>query len=231
MKKPLILLLCVLLALGAGSSALADLKRGDVGDDVKHLQRLLIDGEWLVGFADGQYGRRTEAAVRAYQAALGLEETGEADDALIALLESGAKTPEDMRAAMEAAAKAEEEAVPDCCGSAFDDEGCHTVYCSVHLVMLERCDDLEAIGTADTLTIASQLWTDEIDRLYGVWMERSEGAQRLAVMSAKAAWIVEAQAQRAALEALYSGDEAGLERQWLQYARDHAVRLCAASAQ
>ncbi len=57
------------------------LQRGDRGDDVARLQRALIEGGWLSGGVDGDFGRMTEAAVKAAQEALGLEPTGVADDA------------------------------------------------------------------------------------------------------------------------------------------------------
>ena len=224
MKRLLKIIICALLALGMSASALAELQQGDWGDDVRALQRLLIQGQWLNNIADGSYGPRTEDAVKAYQRALGLEETGVADDQLIAWLEAGIRTPEEL-AALEAA----QDAADDVCHSYVDDEGYHTSYCAIHTVMLDRCDALEEIGTADMLAMASQLWLDEIDRLYNVWMAGSEGAGRLAVMSAIAAWKVEASAQRAGLEVLLGDDADELEAQWLIYVRNHAVSLCAAS--
>ena len=60
---------------------LPTLRRGSKGDDVTKLQQALIDGGWLDCRADGDFGKKTEAAVREAQAALGMEVTGIADDA------------------------------------------------------------------------------------------------------------------------------------------------------
>jgi len=56
------------------------LKRGDVNEEVRALQQKLIDLGYLNDVADGNFGRKTEAAVRAFQQANGLEETGAAND-------------------------------------------------------------------------------------------------------------------------------------------------------
>lgn len=57
------------------------LQKGSKGEEVKKLQQALIDGGFLNGKADGDFGNMTDAAVRAAQEALGLVATGVADDA------------------------------------------------------------------------------------------------------------------------------------------------------
>lgn len=57
------------------------LQKGAKGDDVKKLQQALIDGGFLNGKADGDFGNMTDAAVKAAQEAFGLEANGIADDA------------------------------------------------------------------------------------------------------------------------------------------------------
>jgi len=54
-------------------------KRNDRGDSVKWVQRGLIRLGWLSGSADGIFGAKTEAALRAFQGDAGLEESGVAD--------------------------------------------------------------------------------------------------------------------------------------------------------
>ena len=55
------------------------LKRGAVGEDVRDLQTYLTKLDYSVGScgADGEFGPATESAVRAFQAAQGLDEDGE----------------------------------------------------------------------------------------------------------------------------------------------------------
>ena len=58
----------------------AELQNGSRGDDVTALQTRLIDLGYLDDEADGIFGRRTEAAVRAARQAAGMDDSGVADD-------------------------------------------------------------------------------------------------------------------------------------------------------
>ncbi len=86
MKKLTTLLLCLALVCTLAVPALADMQKGSKGDDVKELQQRLIDLGYLTGTADGDFGGKTETALKAFQAANGLEETGIATDADTAAL-------------------------------------------------------------------------------------------------------------------------------------------------
>lgn len=70
---------------------LTTLMRGDINEDVRVMQQALIDMGYLEGAADGNFGRKTEAAVGAYQAAMGLRATGIADSATLKLILSYAQ--------------------------------------------------------------------------------------------------------------------------------------------
>lgn len=63
------------------------LKRGDSGDEVARLQMTLVEHHYLADKADGQFGGKTEAAVKAVQADAGLTQTGVADGATQAYLQ------------------------------------------------------------------------------------------------------------------------------------------------
>ena len=86
MKKLTTLLLCLALVCALAIPALADMQKGSTGNDVKELQQRLIDLGYLTGTADGEFGGKTETALKAFQAANGLEETGIATDADTAAL-------------------------------------------------------------------------------------------------------------------------------------------------
>ncbi len=62
---------------------LAPAGRGDSGDHVADLQTRLNDIGFTAGTADGDYGRRTERAVTAFQKVVGLVQTGAVNDATI----------------------------------------------------------------------------------------------------------------------------------------------------
>ena len=63
-------------------AAYPTLVRGDASDDVTTLQRRLQELGYLSGSADGKFGGQTEAAVKAFQARLGLTQSGVASSSL-----------------------------------------------------------------------------------------------------------------------------------------------------
>lgn len=72
----------------ADADDLETVRRGSDSADVKALQSALIDVGYLTGSADGQFGSKSAAAVSAFQAAMGLKQTGVADPLLQLLLDS-----------------------------------------------------------------------------------------------------------------------------------------------
>ena len=65
------------------SGASAELRRGSRGDEVKLLQQMLIDTGFLHDAADGVFGKKTQAAVEAYQRYCGMEINGIADEGVL----------------------------------------------------------------------------------------------------------------------------------------------------
>ena len=62
------------------ASALADLRRGDRGEEVRELQQMLWDTGFIFEEPDGVFGGNTEKAVKWFQEYALLEQTGVADD-------------------------------------------------------------------------------------------------------------------------------------------------------
>ena len=118
MKKLTAILLCLALVCALAIPALADMQKGSNGDDVVKLQQRLIDLGYLTGTADGDFGGKTETALKAFQAANGLEETGIATDADTEALyadtaidsQGNSAAPAEAEAPAEAAEPAEAEA-------------------------------------------------------------------------------------------------------------------------
>ena len=67
---------------------LETLNRGRITEGVARLQEALVALGYLEGVADGDFGGGTERAVKAFQAAEGMEETGVADERLQRLVQS-----------------------------------------------------------------------------------------------------------------------------------------------
>ena len=59
------------------------LQKGSKGDDVKKLQQRLIELNYLSGGADGDFGGKTEAALKVFQSACGLTADGVANAAVL----------------------------------------------------------------------------------------------------------------------------------------------------
>ena len=87
MKRILAILLAALLVCSCAYAEGEPLKKGDKGDEVVELQLKLIEHNYLAGGADGDFGGKTEKAVKAVQADAGLEQTGIADEATLEYLE------------------------------------------------------------------------------------------------------------------------------------------------
>ena len=62
---------------------------GNTGSAVTAMQQRLIELGWLSGSADGDYGKNTVNAVKAFQNAAGLSATGDADSNTLSVLYSG----------------------------------------------------------------------------------------------------------------------------------------------
>lgn len=68
------------------SVVLNPLQKGDKGDEVQNMQAMLVEMGYLAGTPDGDFGGKTEAAVIAYQEAMGIEATGIADEETLRLI-------------------------------------------------------------------------------------------------------------------------------------------------
>ena len=80
--KRIIAILLALMLLAGTVTALADADR----ETVKQVQQALNDAGFDCGTPDGAAGKKTKAAIIDYQAANGLSQTGEIDDALLAAM-------------------------------------------------------------------------------------------------------------------------------------------------
>ncbi len=69
-------------------------RRGDKGETVKRIQQQLIALGYLVGLADGDFGAKTEQALKDYQAVQGLSEDGVAGPRTMIHLFDGVSLPQ-----------------------------------------------------------------------------------------------------------------------------------------
>ena len=81
MTRKILAIVLAIMLLAAQAFAYTELAKGSKGDEVVALQEALINQGYLNGKADGDFGKKTEAAIMAFQKASGLPETGVADEA------------------------------------------------------------------------------------------------------------------------------------------------------
>lgn len=74
MRRWIICILCLFLL--CSSAEAATLKRGTRGEGVREMQQWLIELGYLNDKADGVFGKKTEAAVKAYQKSVNKKQTG-----------------------------------------------------------------------------------------------------------------------------------------------------------
>lgn len=81
MKKRLFAMTAALvLLLALPLRCIAELKKGDRGEEVKYMQQMLIEMGFMNDKADGIFGKKTEAGVKALQKYLDMPATGVLDD-------------------------------------------------------------------------------------------------------------------------------------------------------
>ena len=193
------------------ASALADLKRGDRGEEVRELQQMLWDTGFIFEEPDGVFGGNTEKAVKWFQEYALLKQTGVVDDRTIDSLyacwlqimeENGYDVPDD-------------EMEPQTAGFApgynpygdddySDNHGDYPAYCHRYTTdagdeHIEMCGFHAQLAANQTLP-GLEKWTYEFNDLYNEWIDLSMENARAAVASSQAFFMLWLEQQRIALE-------------------------------
>ena len=148
-------------------------------DEVKDLQQKLTDLGYLNDKVDGKFGKKTQAAVKAFQKAHGLAADGIAWPQTLAALD----------AAWNAEFGVPEEAYAPCCGFLEIDEN-GTQYwetCEVHAnINQQAAQGLPANATeADIANAQAVAWQAELNRLYQLWLDNCEPEDQPMVINHK----------------------------------------------
>ena len=172
------------------ASALADLRRGDRGEEVRQLQQMLWDTGFIFEEPDGVFGGNTEKAVKWFQEYALLEQTGVVDDRTIDSLyacwlrimeENGYAVPGDEMEPQTAGF------VP---GYNPYGEGDYPAYCHRYTTdagneHVEMCGRHAEVAMDNTLP-GVEKWTKALNELYDEWLETSVEEDRAAVASSQA---------------------------------------------
>lgn len=192
------------------SCGIAELRRGDKGEEVAALQQLLFETGFIFEEPDGAFGKNTEKAVKWFQKYAGLKQTGVADDNTLDSLyacwlrlmeENGTAVPlpedelESQTAGFISGYNADGDA-PVCCQRYTTDAGDeHIELCSRHIEVAQN----------DTLG-GVEKWTNALNALYDEWLAASAEEDRAAVASSQAFFTLWLDQQRTALERQNAAD-------------------------
>ena len=198
--------------------ALADLRRGDRGEEVRQLQQMLWDTGFIFEEPDGVFGGNTEKAVKWFQEYALLEQTGVADDRTIDSLyacwlqimeENGYAVPDDEMEPQTAGVAPGDNPYGDDYGEDYGDDygdsyGDYPAYC--HRYTTDSGDEhVEMCGFHAQLAANQSLpglekWTNELNDLYKEWIDLSMEKDRAAVASSQAFFTLWLEQQRIVLE-------------------------------
>lgn len=206
-------------------TALADLSRGDRGEDVKELQKLLFETGWLFEEPDGIFGKNTEAALISFQKFMGLNANGRADSVTMQLLKQSWSDLH--RTAYNNDPAYTPNPAADVCHLRIAEDGTLVMdYCSAHTELLAEEADLLARDTVEDARAACALWEADIESMYTRWLEVAETEDKLGVMTAYGAWKTTVQKQREALQTAWPDDPLAVERQMGILLKGQALLLC-----
>ena len=212
MKRSISVLLVLMFLFPA--SALADLRRGDRGEEVRELQQMLWDTGFIFEEPDGVFGGNTEKAVKWFQEYALLDQTGVADDQTIDSLyacwlrimeENGYTVPDDEMEPQTAGFVPVYNPYGDDYGEDYGDSyGDYPAYC--HHYMTDAGDEhvelcsFHAQLTANQSLPGLEKWTYELNDLYKEWIDLSMEKDRAAVASSQAFFTLWLEQQRIVLE-------------------------------
>ena len=170
--------------------ALADLRRGDSGEDVTALQQMLFETGFLFALPDGRFGKASEAAVKWFQEYALLEPSGVVDDRTLDSLyacwlqiteENGMAEP-----------VPDDNMEPQTAGfiPGYSVEGDYPAYCHRYTTdegneHVEMCGRHAEVAMDNTLP-GVEKWTKALNELYDEWLETSLEEDRAAVASSQA---------------------------------------------
>ena len=208
MKRMIGLLLALLLLVPV--CALAELRRGDSGEEVTALQQMLWDTGFIFEEPDGVFGRNTEKAVKWFQEYANLEQSGIVDDRTLDSLyacwlqimeENGYAVPDDEMEPQTAGFVPGYNPYGDDYGDSYGDYPayCHRYTTDAGDEHVELCSFHAQLAANQSLP-GLEKWTNELNDLYKEWIDLSMEKDRAAVASSQAFFTLWLEQQRIVLE-------------------------------
>jgi len=170
-KKRLFCLLSLVLFLNGIVPVIAhaDLQRGSSGEEVASLQMMLFDMGYLSEEPDGQFGPRTEAAVKEYQKDAGMKETGAVTDNLMAqICQDWADDLNWIEEQLQVDAGTHD--TPFCYTRETEDGQTLFESCERHALLWDATFSILMGGDADSAEYSYLEWQAEVISLYNEWI-------------------------------------------------------------
>ena len=234
-KRICTVLAFVLMLVLAVPSARADLKRGDSGEEVMTLQERLFDMGYLFEEPDGKFGGKTEAAVKEYQKATGLEETGVVTDELMEKvyqdwIDYWDWVQAQLRLDAEQA-EAGADYAPFCYTWENEDGQTCFEYCEKHALLWDATYDILMGGDAESAEYSYLEWQAEVISLYNEWISLVSEPVQAQLEVNKSLVIQLMAAQMDAMRASYDANDTEINptdvycsaEQWM---RAHCAWIC-----
>jgi len=213
------------------TAASAELKRGDKGEEVNHIQTMLFQTGFLFAEPDGDFGRQTENAVKKFQEVMELPITGIIGDYDLEVLNQlWYDCMKDM--GIDIQTEADDADYPAECYTDFSEKayGEQVAYCARHHSMAELT--MNAIGE-DSFAASHEIrtmWLEEVSRLYAVWADMVNKEEIGAVTASYAAFLSDINMQESAMRVLYGIDKdiesVPIENCIAELLRRRAIWLC-----
>ncbi|MBE5774257.1 MAG: peptidoglycan-binding protein [Clostridiales bacterium] len=213
---------------------------------VKDLQTMLTDCGYLNDKIDGVFGKKTEQAVKSFQADAGIKADGIAWPQTISRLNTEwelmmgfSATPAPVVTLIpKPVATAtpgivfETEEVYDRCSCIVNPDGSEEiVYCENHQTLVEMGEALMAAATTDSLKTRAlnqmkSLWTEEMNLLYDGWIAASGEADQETIINGRKMFEAYAEAQEALWKMQYRNNSAAVAEKVVELLVDQCVSLC-----
>jgi len=232
LKKWCLCLLALVLVLNAVAPAVAhaDLQRGSGGEAVEALQIMLFDMGYLSEEPDGQFGARTEEAVKEYQKTVGLEESGTVTDDLMAQI-SQDWADYQRWISEQLQVDAETRYAPFCCTRETEDGQTLFEYCERHALLWEATCSILMDGSADSAEYSYLEWQAEVISLYNEWIALVSEPVQAQLEVNKSLCIQLMEAQMDAIRSSYDANGTEIDPTDVYYSaelwmRAHCAWLC-----
>ncbi len=216
-------------------SACAELAQGSSGEKVMTLQERLYDMGYLFEEPDGKFGANTEAAVKEYQKATGLEETGVVTDELMEKIyqdwiDYWDWVQAQLRLDVEQA-EGGSDYVPFCYTWENEDGQTISEHCEKHALLWDATYSILMGGDAESAEYSYLEWQAEVISLYNEWISLVSEPVQAQLEVNKSLCIQLMQAQMDAMWASYDANGTEIDPTDVYYGaeswmRAHCAWIC-----